>query len=355
MGVLTAWCANPVCGRSFAQRSGPGRRKDYCSPACRRQAQRARDASQSAVSLPGAQTGGEVAERIAEASAALLEAERAGAALAELMSRFNDVAEQMEGYLPSAVHRARRDGAGWDDVALAAGVTVAAARGRWNAARVIRRVPTPATRSPGTSPSAALAAGGSGAGASGDLRARRQLVEALAFLQRSRAVSASAIEQATGLSAREVQAVLSGAQLPTWPELGLVAGALGAVPADLRQLWVWGGGHTAVPRTPDGAAEAFRQAVRGLHLAAGCPSAAALIERADGDITIPTAAGILRGEIPSRWEPAAAVVAALGGDASRVRPLWRAAGRPGTRAAPKGPLATGPEQDPLAYRPDGRS
>lgn len=319
-------CANPRCGNSFEQRTGPGRRRSYCSPVCRRQAQRLRDTRVRGTSVPGAELGQVPIRSMRAALAALAEAERAGASLEVRVRLHANLTAHTERYLPLAVHQAWLHGMEWRDIARSTGVSEATARGRWNEGRVAQ-MPVPVAQ--------ALPVVGHGSsthsGAQGTrraVRAREHLVHALDFLLRAKGLTVAEVVQATALPANTVDGVLSGAILAVWPEVALIATVIGAVPCDLRMLWRWANGMEPPAATAGEAKESFRQAIRGLHLAAGCPAATVIAASSPSRTAISSVGAVLCGQTTTAWKAVAAVVTALDGDAWCVRSLWLAARRP---------------------------
>lgn len=321
MDEATAWCANAQCGRAFEQRTGPGRRKAYCSPVCRRQAQRRRDAEASPAAVEGAPSGQEAVGSMAAALGALAEAERAGETLEARARLFGNLAAHAERYLPLAVHEARLRGAQWEEIARSTGVTVATARGRWSQVRIAEVLSVPVRQ--------ALPVGRSRSGTPRGLRlarreidARQRLADALDFLLRASGLDLGGLEEATSLPEHVLIGLLSGEALPAWPEVAVLAAVLGVVPSDLRSLWEWAAGKAMPSATSAEASRSFKRAIRGLHLAAGCPSAAVIAEQTGLGITAAIVADVLRGQTTTAWRPVAAVVRVLGADAWSVRALW---------------------------------
>ncbi|WP_435124472.1 hypothetical protein [Actinacidiphila sp. bgisy144] len=284
-------------------------------------------------------TGEQIAVSIAAGARELLDAERAGEGLAGLAARAGNLAALVECYLPVLVHRERANGTNWPEVAEATGISVAQARGRWTLARLARLcAPVQGTHACDAAAALDMRRHATGEGASQPARAR--LVEALSFLRRTSGMSLSTLQRNTALDMNDLKAVMCGERVPSWLETGLLAAALGAVPADMRHLWECAAGvePELATMTSTTARLALRRATRGIYLAAGCPPPAVVAGTAR-TVSTEGVEEVLDGETPVLWTSLAAVVSALEGDVRTVHGLWRAAWgtapqrRPATSAA----------------------
>lgn len=101
------------CRQRFRRTGKPGRKQEYCDPACRRRAQRerSRNAAQSTDSpLPLARN---IAESVQALAEGLLAAEYHEQDLAVLLRRAGELTREVEYYTCAAVHDARMKGAGF--------------------------------------------------------------------------------------------------------------------------------------------------------------------------------------------------------------------------------------------------
>jgi hypothetical protein len=258
---------------------------------------------------------------MAAALAALDEAEQTGQGLDIRARLFDSLRAHARRYLPLAVHQARLAGAQWEDVAVSTGVTKATARGRWSEVRItemlsvpVQQVPPVGVRRRSRPPGRALTRP--------LIDARQRLADALDFLLRVSGRELPDLAQATALPEGVLAGLLSGAVLPAWPEVALLAACLGADPGEVRLLWQWAAGEEVSPATPAEAGRFFRQAVRGLYLAAGCPPAPVIAEQAGPGITADLVTEVLRGRTRTSWDRVAGVLEVLGADAAPVRALW---------------------------------
>ncbi|GHF67762.1 hypothetical protein GCM10010218_56570 [Streptomyces mashuensis] len=319
----------PVCARRFPQTPGPGRRKVYCCPACRRRAQRVRDGR---AEPPAAHSSRPLALRLAEdlqrCAARLLEAEHAGRDLAVLLRAADELMGEVECYKAAAVHDARLRGAGWRDVSRAACVSEVTARQRWGEAAIRRRLQRRdaerAAQAAGEDIPAAWEAAAGREELTGDPAARR-LAAVLSELRRRSGLTLRDVATGNDLSPSYVSRILAGERLPTWPVVRTLATALGGDPAELRVLWEAGHGLAPAPRDSiDAAAGRLRAALRGLYLAAGSPPYAELCRAAGDRLTGDAVHDLLHGATVPEWESTSLLVSALGGLPAEIRPLWEA-------------------------------
>ncbi|MFG2960796.1 helix-turn-helix domain-containing protein [Streptomyces sp. NPDC048291] len=322
------------CKERFAQTSGPGRKKEYCSIGCRRRAQRERDGrlgqqrTRSALPL-----GQGIAEDVQALSAALLEAEYDGRSLMELLHCANELGRELDHYAAAAVQDARNRGASWDQVAEAARVSATTARTRWPENRVRERLEQRAVqRAAVRQPSAPLVEGTDPADPGGGRplskaaeRASAKLASALSHLYRASDLTIREVAEQTSLSPSYISRILSGERKPTWPVVCSLAELFNEDAAELSVLFE--SAHGLVPparhAVPDTMAR-LQAVLRGLHLAAGRPQPGVIRQASHGALSARTISEILNGEMIPGWEQTSALVTALGGSPADVRPLWEA-------------------------------
>ncbi|MEU2075535.1 helix-turn-helix transcriptional regulator [Streptomyces sp. NPDC013489] len=312
------------CSGQFSQNAGRGRRRAYCSRACRSRAQRLRDGrrrpSQNALPI-----GRSIAEELYSLAFDLLEAEYGGADLAELLSRARSLAKETDYYISAAVRDARQGGVSWEDVAAGAAVSVATARVRWGEVQVMRRlqvrageraaarqaqVPVPDVR-----PMENREAGG---------RASRQLAAALSQLHQDSGLMIREVAESTDLSPSYVSRILSLDRTPTWPVVRQLVEVLGGDPLELRVLWEMAQGVPPAPQDFIDAATRLNGVLRGLHLAAGNPSPKQVCEQSNGALDPAVVEAILAGtEVPT-WENTGRFITAVGAHPADIRPQWEA-------------------------------
>ncbi|HEY8987293.1 MAG TPA: XRE family transcriptional regulator [Streptomyces sp.] len=309
-----AECAFDLCGRRFRRMKKPGRPRRYCHDSCRRRAQRIRsrgaDGEEAVVYSP--RWGPGVAGRLAALAAELVEAERRGADLRELVERASAVGAEVTHYLGAAVHDARDKGMSWGDVAREAHVSEATARARWGRRVLHRRMRERARQvaDPAVLPVVPV-------GAVAEAEPRERLGAAVGLLLKSRDVSAQRVAQAAGVSPSCVSRLLAGHRVPDWPVVFILVTEAGGRPEEFRLLWEWARGHRPPPRRSAAASlERFHGALRGLVWAAG-EEAAGLRNAADGVL-----GAVLDGELVPDWDTVQRLVQELGGDPEQVRPLW---------------------------------
>ncbi|MFD7817630.1 helix-turn-helix domain-containing protein [Streptomyces sp. NPDC059785] len=322
-------CRN--CQQPFAQSTGPGRKREYCSTTCRQHAQRKRDGragkqrARSALPL-----GRRIAEDLQTLSAALLEAEYNDQPLEELLRCAVEVTREVECYTSAAIQDARNQGADWKRVAAAAQVSVTTARTQWAEAKVLKRLERRAREraavrqppAPGVQPRDAaqdrlLSQAAEPASA--------KLAAALSHLHRSSGLAIRDVAEQLSLSPSYVSRILSGERMPTWPVVCTLVKLFGGEPAELSALFE--SAHGLVPPAQPGIPHAVAQlqaALRGLHLAAGRPDPAVIHQISHGALSAQEINDFLSGVLIPNWEQASALVTALGGGPAEVRPLWEA-------------------------------
>uniref|UniRef100_UPI003F49092D helix-turn-helix domain-containing protein n=1 Tax=Streptomyces sp. CA-136453 TaxID=3240050 RepID=UPI003F49092D len=196
------------CGSRFCQRPGPGRPRRYCDTACRRRAQRQRDAARTRAADPPADA--QTAAQLRLLLTRLLHAEQQPQSLGALLALAAGIDEE-----------SRRYAAAQQAVGLGPGGTHA----RWNP---VKEIQPPSAATPFSRPEPSPRERS---------RAARRLGAALTQL---RAGSQSTLRDAarqTGLPLSVTAQVLSGAYVPPWPVVHLLATVFQGEPADLRALW----------------------------------------------------------------------------------------------------------------------
>ncbi|MEU8992838.1 hypothetical protein AB0C98_41745 [Streptomyces sp. NPDC048558] len=292
------------CGKQLHPREGRGRRRDYCDAACRRRAQRARDAQRGQpLAVP---SGIRMARELNFLASRLVAAERLRLPLETRLGLIDSILRQVERCAAAAVHETRQAGGGWDDVAAAAGMSAAQASARWDAPALRALFPPLQTA---------------------DQRgAVQRLADALAYLQVRSGVSADEAAERAGLRVAHLVRVLEGACTPSWPELYTLVCVFAGNPEDLRVLWESASGTVRPPRLPaQGAAGYLAAALRGLHLAIGSPPLGELSKQA----LLPPECltKVLAGRHTPPWSATARLVRALDGRIEDIEPLWEAVRR----------------------------
>ncbi len=343
MGRSAVFACCAQCGRRFRQRTGPGRKKNYCQVSCRRRAQRLRDREASAAPPPvvapsswgrvvvSSGWGQQVADDNLVLAARLAEAERERVPLADLLAHADRLSRNVAYYVAAAVQDARASGTEWVRVAQAAGVSVETARAKWNEQKVKRLLTDRDQRSPAPLHHAEPPRGvpeateqeppfPDGSGAAG---ARRQLAAALCGLQQKSAVTLQEAAQQAKLSPSYVSRILAGNRLPAWPVVYMLATIFRGSAGDLKFLWERAQGACPPPRqSVTGAAAQLQSALRGLYLAAGEPDLRCLVEESEESLTAETVQEVLDGDLIPHWRTVEELVVRMGGDAAPIRPLW---------------------------------
>ncbi|MFD8381746.1 helix-turn-helix domain-containing protein [Streptomyces sp. NPDC059679] len=330
MGTSAIYARCAQCGRRFRQRTGPGRKKDYCETSCRRRAQRLRDGEAAAAPSAGScGWGRQVADDGLVLAARLAEAEREGVPLAELLAHADRLSASVDCYVAAAVQDARAEGTGWAAVAQAAGVSVETARVRWNERKVKRLL---ARRDQGPPLKHAEPPRGAPGGAgrqspvpevAGTGGARRQLAAALSELQRTSSVTLQEAARQAELSPSYVSRVLTGSRLPAWPVVYMLGTIFGGSAGDLKFLWERAQGVCPPARqSVAAAATRLQSALRGLYLAAGRPDPWRLAKESGASLSADAVREVLDGDLIPDWWTVEELVVRLGGDAVSIRPLW---------------------------------
>ncbi|MEU1690024.1 helix-turn-helix transcriptional regulator [Streptomyces hirsutus] len=256
----------------------------------------------------------------------LLEAEYGGADLAELLGRARVLAKETDYYVSAAVRDARQSGVSWEEVAKAASLSAATARVRWGEMQVMRRLQrrsverTAARQAPAAVPDAPPREGREAVG-----RASRQLAAALSQLHQDSGLMIREVAASTELSPSYVSRILSVDRTPSWPVVRQLVETFGGDPLELRVLWEIAQGVPPAPQDFIDAATRLNGVLRGLYLAAGCPSVKTVCEQSNGALDEAAVEEVLKGtEVPT-WEDTGRFVTAVSGHPADIRPQWEAA------------------------------
>jgi hypothetical protein len=242
----------------------------------------------------------DVARRLQALAERLVEAEEQGADLDALLGQVLKVGVEADRYLPAAVRDARRRGRSWSSIARAADVSTATARTLWDEAA---RPPAPRSAPPS-------------AGAERPRDATTLLTSAMSFLVSTSGLSDGAVARRAGAPELVLRRMLDAEAVPDWGMTQTVVVAAGGRPEDVRVLWEWTQASHPPPLRPRSLGEAltrFHGAVRGLYLAARCP----LLGSEDRLL-----AAVLDGDLVPDWRGVKGLVEQLGGESTRMRPLW---------------------------------
>ncbi|MCX4659139.1 hypothetical protein [Streptomyces uncialis] len=309
------WEQCGFCRQRFRQRTGPGRRKDYCDPGCRRRAQRRRDAARAVrgEAVAGLRAG-EAALVVGRLAGDLVELVRGGAPLADVLRVSGLLALENERVAAAAV--AEHRGRGWAVIAAAAGVGERAARARWSTAAVGRLWESRNPVFGSVRQVAWRSAVGSGAEAE-----QRLLGRALSHAQRMSGVPVAVAARGCGLSAETVAGVLAGELVPSWAETCALAVTFGAGEGQVRSLWESAQGVRSRGWTglADAAGGLFGF-LSGLRLAAGMPDAEGLAGRAG--LPVPDVGAVLSGALVPDWRTTVSLTSAMGAQGVVARPVW---------------------------------
>ncbi|MER6093385.1 helix-turn-helix domain-containing protein [Streptomyces bluensis] len=324
----------PVCEGPMEQNTGAGRRRSYCSTACRRRAQRNRQARKVPVVAVQGPLGGAVAAEVRRLAQQLLDSEMRQEELGTLLERAEAIRRELDIYTAAAVQDARHRGEKWESVARAAHVAAETARARWGPERVARMMDLHANekraapaRWRGSQPAWLVDAPEDTVGdpSAEVVSPASQLASALTQLQGASGLTIREVADSTMLSPSFISRVLSGDRLPTWDLTCSLAVLFGADPAELRVLFEAAHGMTAHGRQPVAAAIAqLHAAVRGLYRAAKSPSAERIERLSSKTVSALEARRVLAGIDVPEWEVLAALVCALGGRPIDFKPLWEA-------------------------------
>lgn len=314
------------CGGRFPQKGGRGRRKDYCSVACRGRAQRQRDGQRRRPPQSALPVGRLIAEELYSLASDLLEAEYGEAGLGEMLGRARALAKETDYYVSAAVRDARQSGVSWEEVAKSASLSTATARARWGEMQVMRRLQRRAVeraavrQAPVAVPDVRPREGREAVG-----RASRQLAAALSKLHQESGLMIREVAASTELSPSYVSRILSLERTPSWPAVCQLVETFGGDPVELRVLWEMAQGVPPAPQDFLDAATRLSGVLRGLYLAAGCPGVKAVCEQSNGALDEAVVEELLEGTAVHTWEDTGRFVAAVGGHPADIRPQWEAA------------------------------
>lgn len=270
--------------------------------------------------------GRSIAEELYSLASDLLEAEYGGADLGELLGRSRALVKETDYYVSAAVRDARQGGVSWEEVAKCALVSTATARVRWGGTKVMRRLAVrsveraAARQTPSPTVDFRATEGREAVG-----RATRQLAAALSQLHQTSGLMIREVAESTELSPSYVSRILSVDRTPSWPVVRQLVSVLGGNPVELRVLWEIAQGVPPAPQDFIDAVTRLMGVLKGLYLAAGCPSVQEVCEHSNGGLDRETVQELLTGtEFPS-WECAGLFVSAVGGHPADIRPQWEAA------------------------------
>ncbi|MEE1839719.1 MULTISPECIES: helix-turn-helix transcriptional regulator [unclassified Streptomyces] len=269
--------------------------------------------------------GRSIAEELYGLAFDLLEAEYGGADVGELLDRAHALLKETDYYVSAAVRDARHEGVSWDDVARAASVSVATARGRWGEVKVMRRLQVRAVeraaarQAPAAVPDERPKEGREAMG-----RASRQLAAALSQLHQDSGLMIRQVAASTELSPSYVSRILSVDRTPSWQVVRQLVEVFGGDPLELRVLWEIAQGVPPAPQDFIEAATRLNGVLRGLYRAAGCPGVMAVCEQANGALDPEVVKDILAGTQVPTWENTGRFVSVMGGHPADIRPQWEA-------------------------------
>ena len=313
LGVRCVQCDAPI----KKARKG-GRPRIYCTPRCRRRAQRERDRRRRD---PGP-SWQPIAHDLITTSLQLYGGQQLGLESIFILARH--IAREAECLAAVAVDVALRRGESWQDIATAAGVSRASATARWGGSRasdlLAARMPTPMLLTEdGNFPAGATSAAPRGTHPHSPGRvapgACRNLGAALRTLRKASRASLTETAAVTGLSLTAVSDMVEGRAVASWPETYTVAHVLGGEPEDLRHLWECASGQR-LPMSWS-STDRLAAALRGAWLAAGAPSLTIA-----SDVNVAVARAALRGQAVPPWPVVTALLAELGVSPGMFEPLW---------------------------------
>lgn len=241
------------CGAPINTPLKQGRPRIYCDVACRRKAQKLRDAQRGVpLQVPSAR---ETVTRLARLAGRVAATQQERRPLALQLKLLESLAVQMERCRASLVHEAQIGGAEWTQIADWAGVTVDEAQSLWDDNSLRKLFPPSASRVDRTS------------------EAVRRLARALSQLHAESETAIDEVAERTALDVAEVEQIFTGRASTTWPVIYMLTHELNGDSEDFRYLW-----ECTQHRTPSppawplqGHAGYFASALRGLRLAAGSP------------------------------------------------------------------------------------
>ncbi|NVK80255.1 helix-turn-helix domain-containing protein [Streptomyces morookaense] len=226
-------------------------------------------------------------------------------------------------YAGAAVHGARLAGASWQDISVATGTSEASARARWNAPRLTRDLAEfRASAQDELTVGERTDAGETVRRPTPQALIRpRALGEAFAVLRERSGVTVHDTARQADLALDELCRILDGDFAPSWPVTHMLTTILGGNPEETRIVWEAVHGMRRASRLSSrDAGTKLQQALRGLHLAAGCPPPEALGRSSGLPAVVVT--DILSGAHLPDWRTTASLVSGLAADPEVVRGLW---------------------------------
>ncbi|MGX8910253.1 hypothetical protein ACR820_34390 [Streptomyces netropsis] len=145
--------------------------------------------------------------------------------------------------------------------------------------------------------------------------------EALSVLRYRSGVDELVAARQADLAPTELRRILAGDCVPGWPVAHMLTTVFGGQPQETRFLWEVSQGMKQTARlSPADAGRNLRYALRGLHLAAGCPSSQEISD-ATG-VSADVVVGVLSGCGLPNWSTAAALAAGFSAGPEAIRGLW---------------------------------
>lgn len=339
----------PNCKKPFTRSPGPGRPREYCTPACGAAARRKAPAEPDAEVARLDELLEQIIEEFQQEGTDLANGTYTRQNSAELLTCRAALARQLDDIEALIIARARARGEAWDELAAPLNISAERLRKKWTPDAIRRRFQNRPPRLPASRPPAPGAVIPSQPANSTDESGppgrtpQQQLAAALSHLQRESGCAYRELADHAGVSASYVSRVMSGERRPSWPVTQLLTERCGADPTGLRPLWEAAQSELAAPRltTADEAAARFHAYMRSLHLAAARPAVPDIEKASNYTLTATDITSILDSLVVPDWPTTARLVIALCGRPADARPLWNAA-RPlptPRRTTPKTPMA----------------
>lgn len=349
----------PNCQRAFTQELKPGRPRNYCSDACRNQANHRKKVSgQETAHDPSRHEAllAETIQALRQAVNNLTDAVREQRPSAELLRCRAQIARLSEDVEAVAVRRGRDRGESWDVMSDALALSRDRLRKKWTLEIFDRRMgrrpspPQPLSTNAGitvfipqqrppdthrdgtpetdTGPEP----NGSPPTYPHPSTPTQLLASALSYLQRRSGYTLRHLASDVRVHPSYVSRILNGERDPSWEVTAGLAVACSADAADLLPLW--NAVHhvaTPSPSTPTQAVNLYRAVLRGLHLAAAAPSPQAICEASDYSLTTTDIVRALNGPRIPDWPTTQHLVLALRGRPADLYTVWQiASSSPGT-------------------------
>lgn len=320
-----------ACGKDLKPAEGQsGRPRDYCDGKCRRRAQRYRDKKRrrAAVKRTGrSPLSLSIAATIPTVAGHLAAATERQAPLQVLLQHAARLNHEVGCYVAAAVQDERERGTPWSEIADAAGVREASARARWTRAKLQHLL---GERSGSHSfleaqpaePSDTVHYALEPRAVAGTCRLPMSaLGTALSSLLHRQDLSLTDLASEAERTSDDVEAMLMGRRLPTWPVTRMITEILGGDVFAVQTLWKAAHGLPwAPPASTAEADERLHHALRGLHLGVGAPTAAAISRRCGFDTHV--VEGLLDSEQITSWTQLAALTSAMAVDPACIQPYW---------------------------------